>query len=366
MWTDMTRKQRYFGLVLLAIGSTAGLTLVAATTGESKAGSSSGTIEHITIHGKSLEGNLEQDSPDRDVAVYLPPSYATKKHQRYPVLYLLHGYGRVIKTWVPFIGLPEGADRDISSGRAKEMIIVMPDANTAYGGSMYSSSPVTGDWETYITRDLVSYIDSHYRTIAARASRGLAGHSMGGYGVWRIAMKHPELYAAIYSLSPCCLMNNPQPPAQNRPAAPGRGRGRGPNQAPTDGGHPVNVLYGEAAAWSPNPHNPPLYFDLPVKDGVFDASAAARWVANSPAAMIDQYIPNLLMYKAIAMDVGLQDTLLKSIQDFDASLRRLNITHTFETFEGDHSNHLKNRIEEKVLPFFTGNLVFQDRGSKER
>ena len=161
-------------------------------------GNGGGSIERIHVHGGSLEGNLEGDSPDRDVAVYLPPSYAGHPHARYPVLYLLHGYGRVIDTWVPFIDLPGGADRDIAAGTAKEMIVVMPDANTLYGGSMYSSSPTTGDWEGFITQDLVQYIDGHYRTIATRGSRGLAGHSMGGYGVWRIAMKHPELYAAIY------------------------------------------------------------------------------------------------------------------------------------------------------------------------
>lgn len=358
----MRRNWRYCGLALLAAGSTTGLSLFAATGGESKA--AGGRIERIQVHGKALEGNLDHDSPDRNVAVYLPPSYAVKKNQRYPVLYLLHGYGRLIDTWVPFIDLPGGADRDIASGTAKEMIIVMPDANTLYGGSMYSSSPTTGDWETFITRDLVSYIDSHYRTIATRDSRGLAGHSMGGYGVWRIAMKHPEMYAAIYSLSPCCLMNNPRPPDPNRPPPPARAGGGRANQAPADGGHAVNVQYGEAAAWSPNPQNPPLYFDLPVKDGVFNAFAAAKWVANSPAAMIDQYIPNVLKYKAIAMDVGLQDTLLKSIQDFDASLTRLGIQHTFETFEGDHSNHLHDRIEQKVLPFFSRNLTFQDRSTR--
>ena len=65
------------------------------------------------------------------------------------------------------------------------MIWVYPDAYTIYNGSMYSSSPTTGDWETFITKDLVNYIDSHYRTIADRDSRGLAGHSMGGYGTWR-------------------------------------------------------------------------------------------------------------------------------------------------------------------------------------
>lgn len=355
----MKQKRPYFAIALLGIGGLAAFSLLAAGSGESKAEAARGRIETITVHGKALEGNLEKDSPDRQVAVYLPPSYASKKSQRYPVLYLLHGYGRVIDTWVPFIGLPGGADRDIATGTAKEMIIVMPDANTAYGGSMYSSSPTTGDWETYITRDLVSYIDTHYRTIATRDSRGLAGHSMGGYGVWRIAMKHPETYAAIYALSPCCLMNNPQPRPQNRPRPAAAAKKGGANQAPNEGGHPVNIPYGEAAAWSPNPHNPPLYFDLPVKDGAFDSFAAARWVANSPAAMIDQYVPNVRKFKAIAMDVGLQDTLLKSIQDFDASLTRVDIPHSFETFEGDHSNHLKDRIEQKVLPFFTKNLVFQ-------
>ena len=360
----MTQSLQKSGVAILTIACAAGFGLYAAKNDDAKSASTGGRIERIKVHGKSLEGNLENDPPDRNVDVYLPPGYAAKKNQRYPVLYLLHGYGRVIDTWVPFIDLPGGADRDIAAGTAKEMIIVMPDANTLYGGSMYSSSPTTGDWEGFITQDLVQYIDGHYRTIATRDSRGLAGHSMGGYGVWRIAMKHPELYAAIYSLSPCCLMNNPQP-AQNRPAAAARppaangARGQEPRE-----GHPVNVPYGEAAAWSPNPGNPPLYFDLPNKDGVFDSFAAARWVANSPAAMIDQYVPNVRKYKAIAMDVGLQDTLLKSIQDLDASLTRLNIPHAFETFEGDHSNHLHDRIEQKVLPFFTKNLVFQDHSAK--
>ena len=352
------------GVALLTIACAAGFGLYAAKSGDSKAAPGGGRIERIKVHGRSLEGNLEKDPPDRNVDVYLPPGYAAKKNQRYPVLYLLHGYGRVIDTWVPFIDLPGGADRDIAAGTAKEMIVVMPDANTLYGGSMYSSSPTTGDWEGFITQDLVQYIDGHYRTIATRDSRGLAGHSMGGYGVWRIAMKHPELYAAIYSLSPCCLMNNPQP-TQNRPAAAARPAvaNGAQSQEPREG-HPVNVPYGEAAAWSPNPGNPPLYFDLPNKDGVFDAFAAARWVANSPAAMIDQYVPNVRKYRAIAMDVGMQDTLLKSIRDFDASLTRLNIPHTFETFEGDHSNHLHDRVEQKVLPFFTKNLVFQNHGVK--
>lgn len=78
-------------------------------------------------------------------------------------------------------------------------------AHTVFQGSMYSNSVTTGDWEGYITRDLVSYVDARYRTIPARGSRGLAGHSMGGYGTIRIAMKHPDVFASIYIMSACCL-----------------------------------------------------------------------------------------------------------------------------------------------------------------
>jgi S-formylglutathione hydrolase len=329
---------------------------------QDKTAAGGGKVEEITVHGKSLEGNLEGDSPDRTVAIYLPPSYSKNQNRRYPVVYLLHGYGRTADDWYPFIGLPGSMDRDIAAGTAREMILVIPDANTKYGGSMYSSSPTTGNWETYITHDLVSYIDSHYRTIANRNSRGLGGHSMGGYGVWRLAMKYPDVYSAVYGLSACCLMNNPRPPAQGRGFGPGRGRGRGrgqargPVQPGAHGGHPMNVAYGEAAAWSPNPTNPPLFFDQPVKDGQLQPEIAAKWVANSPLAMLDQYVPNMKKYSAIAMDVGLQDPLIASNKEFDEALTRLGIPHTFETFEGNHNNHLEDRIEGKVFPFFSKHL----------
>ena len=109
-----------------------------------------GSVEHITVHGKALEGNLEGDSPDRDVTVYLPPGYSSDQMRRYPVVYLLHGYGLTGERWVPFINLPDAADKDAAEGMAKEMILVSPDAFTKYSGSMYSSSPVTGDWEAFI------------------------------------------------------------------------------------------------------------------------------------------------------------------------------------------------------------------------
>ena len=173
-----------------------------------KQGTPSLTVERIKVHGKSLEGNLAGDSPDREVAVLLPPSYAAEKERRYPVVYVLHGFSDKLDGWfgseAHWIKLPTVVNRALAEGVA-EMIIVMPDAYTRFEGSMYSSSVTTGDWENYIASELVAYVDSHYRTIGRATSRGIAGHSMGGYGALRIGMRHPDVFSTIYALNPCCL-----------------------------------------------------------------------------------------------------------------------------------------------------------------
>jgi enterochelin esterase-like enzyme len=322
-----------------------------------------GSFQKIKVHGKSLEGNLEGDSPDRDVYVYLPPSYKTDTSRRYPVVYFLHGYGATAELYWNLMKVPQTADHDVAAGTAREMILVHPDAHTLYDGSMYSNSPTTGNWEAFITHDLVNYIDSHYRTIANRDSRGLAGHSMGGYGTFRIGMKYPQVYSAIYAMSSCCLMNNPgagrgrAPQAAKQPPPPAargsNGRGRGPGRNVF-----ANVISAEAAAWSPDPMNPPKFFDLPTEDGKPRPEIVAKWIANSPLAMVDQYVPNLKMYKAIMMDVGLQDGLLGSNREMDASLTQLGVTHTFETYEGTHMSRVPQRFEGQVLPFFSQHLSF--------
>ncbi|MGD8327857.1 MAG: alpha/beta hydrolase-fold protein [Acidobacteriota bacterium] len=112
-----------------------------------------GSLERITVHGVSLEGNLEGDTPDRPVTVYLPPSYATDAQRRYPVLYILHGFTDSDLNWMGwrehFVNVPAAMERALDAGTVREMIIVMPNAYTAYAGSMYSSSVTTGDWETF-------------------------------------------------------------------------------------------------------------------------------------------------------------------------------------------------------------------------
>ena len=105
-------------------------------------------VEHIKIHGTALEGNLEGDAVDRDVFVFLPPSYAQDKSRRYPVVYALHGYSIDAEQWTHEIHVPETIEGAFALG-AKEMIVVLPDSKTLHNGSMCSSSVTTGDFELF-------------------------------------------------------------------------------------------------------------------------------------------------------------------------------------------------------------------------
>jgi hypothetical protein len=120
------------------------------------------SVERIKIHGKALEGNLEGDAVDREVFVFLPPSYAREGSRRYPVVYALHGYSIGAEQWSHEIHVPQTIEGAFAQG-AKEMIVVLPDSKTLHNGSMYSSSVTTGDFEQFIAHDVVAYIAAHSR-----------------------------------------------------------------------------------------------------------------------------------------------------------------------------------------------------------
>jgi hypothetical protein len=113
-----------------------------------------------------------------------------------------------------------------------------------------------------------------------------------------------------------------------------------------------------AAAWSSNPVNPPLFIDLPVRDGKQRPVIAAKWMANSLLVMLQEYAPNLRKMQAIEMSVGLQDALLEPNREMDEALTDAAIAHHFETFEGDHNGQVGMNFETKVLPFFSRQLAF--------
>ncbi len=239
----------------------------------------------------------------------------------------------------------------------REMIVVIPNAQTRHNGSMYSNSVTTGNWEGFIAHDLVAAIDALYRTIPNRLSRGLAGHSMGGYGTIRIGMKYPQVFSSLYIMSPCCLSAR---------AAPSPVMAKALEEALQEGDSSkldffTRATMASAAAWSPNPKAPPLYLDLPTKDGVAQPSVLARWAANAPLAMVDQYIPNLRQYRAIALDVGDQDGLRTDTAELHRILDSYGIANSFTLYKGDHISAVADRMQNHVLPFFSRTLSFETR-----
>jgi S-formylglutathione hydrolase FrmB len=313
-------------------------------------------VERIKIHGAALEGNLEGNAVDRDALVFLPPSYAEEKARRYPVVYALHGYSIGAEQWSKEIHVPQTIEGAFAMG-SREMIVVLPDSKTMHNGSMYSSAVTTGDFERYVVHDVVAYIDAHFRTIPRRESRGLVGHSMGGYGASRLGMRYPEVFGSLYIMSPCCMS----------------ARGTGPNGAdlektaqnmtkPSDSeGMPffARAQLATASAWSPNPKNPPLYLDLPTKDGAPQPAVLAKWAANAPLAFVDQYIGNLKQYHGISMDVGDQDGLRADAARLHEIMDSYGIANSFEIYAGTHISKVADRFQNHVLTFFSDHLQFE-------
>jgi S-formylglutathione hydrolase FrmB len=342
------------------VGALAAVAQVKTNVPDVVAGARPAIVQRITIHGTALEGNLEGDAVDRDAIVFLPPSYEQSRTRRYPVVYALHGYSIGAEQWTHEIHVPQTIEGAFATG-THEMIVVLPDSKTIHNGSMYSSSVTTGDFENYVARDVVSYIDAHYRTIASRESRGLVGHSMGGYGATRIGMKHADVFGSLYIMSPCCLS----------PRGSGGGRGApGGNAAndealaavktPADSAKlpfSLRAQLASAAAWSPNPKNPPLYLDLPIGDNA--QAVLARWTANAPLAFIDQYISGLRRYRAIVIDVGDQDGLRVDAGKLHDALDQYGIANTFEIYSGTHTSDVAVRFQEHVMPFFSRTLSFE-------
>ncbi len=339
----------------IAAGSLVSVAQVKTNVPDPVPGARPAIVERIKIHGTSLEGNLEGDAVDRDAIVFLPPGYNQSRTRRYPVVYALHGYSIGAEQWAQEIHVPQTIEGAFAKG-AHEMIVVLPDSKTVHNGSMYSSSVTTGDFERYVARDVVAWMDAHYRTLPQRASRGLVGHSMGGYGATRIGMKHADVFGSVYIMSPCCL-------------APRQAGGRSSDQdksleavktAADAASLPffARAQLASAAAWSPDPKNPPLYLALATKDGVPQPDVLAKWAANAPLAFLDQYVSDLRRYRAIAIDVGDQDRLKADAGRLHEALDRYGIANTFEVYEGSHTSKVAERFQKHVMPFFNRTLCF--------
>ena len=350
-----------------------GLLIAARTDAQLPASAVSGQLVEVRVNSASLKGNLLGDPADQRVVVYLPPSYATSPAKRFPVFYLLHGYTGTVESWTTNgyqrMNLRVVMDDLINKGTAKAMIVVVPNGSNRYLGSFYTNSSVNGNWEDYIYRDVVSFIDDTYRTITKPASRGIAGHSMGGYGALMLAMRHPDVFGAVYALSPWCLGMDGDLSSDN-PAWRKTIKTTTPDIYKQPPGSFedffVDAFIAASAAFTPDPTNAALKVSFPYKEVtgrlVPNEPVYSAFRSRLPLYLVEQYRDSFLKLRGVFIDVGQCDEFSHiriASRAFSAELAAKGIPHTFELYEGgDHSNKIRERFGQHVVPFFARVLEF--------
>jgi len=326
----------------------------------------SGVIRRVEIAAPSLRGNLLGDSARRHVSIYLPARYYSHPHQRFPVIYLLHGFAADDRAFIrggyQDFNVRVSMDSLIAAGKVRPMIVVTPNARNRLDGSFYANSIATGRWEDFIARDLVGYIDRNFRTVATASGRGLAGHSMGGYGALHVGARNSRVFSAIYALSPCCL-GTELADTTGRSAAWRRAVSVKDTAQIRSAGFIANLLMALSAVYSPARERPPLYIEYPftLKGDtlVRDSSVVARW--RPPVQTVGRYRANLHRL-VIGFDAGNADSFTDipaNVGALDAQLTSFGIQHFAEIYDGGHGNRIRERLERVVLPFFSRHFAFR-------
>lgn len=338
------------------------LTLVAIVVSQTNgAAAQAGGVSRVdSVSAPSLRGNLLGDASVREATIYLPPSYSRNTMRRYPVVYLLHGFAANHRAFMAGayqnLNVRLSMDSLIRAGAVREMIVVTPNARNVFDGSFYGNSVTTGNWEDFIARDLVAHMDRNYRTVRSRKGRGIAGHSMGGFGALRVGMRNPQAFSALYALSPCCLGELPESDREQRVLRPALQISSRADYAKAS--FAAKILFALSALYWPNPGKPPFFLDLPYRmkgDSAVREPFAASPQSFVPLAMVSRHAPGLRRLR-IAFDAGTRDgfpDIPVNVQRLDSLFTNLNIPHVAELYDGTHGSRIRERLETKVFPFFS-------------
>ena len=318
-----------------------------------------GTIVIEKYDSKILKGNPLGDPSEREFPVYLPPSYG-KSDKRFPVVFLISGFtGKgIMQLNESFLSenIKQRLDRLIATKKMKEMIVVMPDCITKYGGSQFINSEATGNYEDYIIKELVPYIDKNYRTISSSKSRAICGKSSGGYGSVVLAMKNPEVFglmcstAGDMSFEYCYMPEFPKFITDIEHY--GKGHKAVANfikselnykQPKPKSFHNIINTIGMASCYSPNMKRAKAKgynFDLPfdINTGELDEKVFDRWLKHDPVRMVNKYAGNLKKLKLIYLDAGTKDEYNLNIgaRIFCDKLKEKKISFIHEEFNDGH------------------------------
>ncbi len=367
----MTKRRISKALALLALLLTSASS--AAPQDAASAQRLAGRLVVDTIDSHALKGNILGDAARQQVVVYLPPGYDEAPTRHYPSVYLLPPFDGSPSTWTRawpgLFGERPGVafiDSVMATGAVPPMIVVMPNGRNRYHGSFFFNSPVSGNWEDFLTIEVVRHVDQSYRTIPTAESRGAAGHSMGGNAAVHIGMRHPEIFGAVYALSPCCLSGYDLFGMEAWERVLDYGSVDALKRGYQQGDFPAMVLVAAGVTITPNRERPPFFFDLPYAKGQNGLQpiepAFSMWRQAGAQEQLETYADNLRKLRGLRLDHGNRelDALMSGVRRFSQTLAERGIPHGYEVYDGNHHDRIMERLATHVLPFFGQTLQGSD------
>jgi enterochelin esterase family protein len=322
-----------------------------------------GTVKILTHESEILRHNPLSDKYLRELYVYLPPDYESEKDRRFPVVYCLPGFtgrGRMFLNDNAFSpNLAERMDNLINTGTIKPMIVVMPDCFTYYGGSQYLNSTATGNYEDYLTKEIVPFIDENFRAINHPNSRAVMGKSSGGYGALMMGMRHADQFGLVASISGDAYFELCYLPDIAKAFRAIKGNPQTfmekfwREEKKNNHEFPALNLIGMSACYSPNIDSEYGY-DLPfdLETGAIRADIWQKWLANDPVRLVEKFVENLKSLRLLFLDAGTRDEFALDLgaRILSQKLKQHHIPHIHEEFDDGHfnTNYRYNRSLELI------------------
>jgi S-formylglutathione hydrolase FrmB len=253
-------------------------------------------------------------------------------------------------------------DSWLNSKKVRDMILIMPNSYNRFMGSWYTNSSTTGNWADYIAKDLIEYIDSHYRTLRQRESRAVIGHSMGGYGGMAIGMNYPDVFGCIGSISGVLDMNRWLSLLSGSCSKASKLKNLSDfNSQDVLGWWSIACC----TAFCPNPDNPPFYCDFPWEldesnSIVKNKSAYDRFMSHDILTRLSTNVEVLLSMREIYIECGIRDEvgLISDLRSVHDELQRLGVSHYYHEFDGSHASHVMSNTGD-ALEVFSKSMTFE-------
>ena len=304
-----------------------------------------GTVAHLRHESEVLKNNPLGDPHVRDLFVYLPPGY-DENDERYPTVYCLTGFtgrGKQLLNDNPFTpNLAERMDKLIASGKIRPMIAVLPNCFTYYGGAQYINSTATGNYEDYLTREIVAFVDENFRTVNDRGSRAVMGKSSGGYGSLIMGLRHADVFGLVCSTAGDAYFEYCYPVDFAKAFRVIKGDVKkfmtdfwSTEKQGKDDHAALNTI-GMAACYSPNGTEIDMPFDL--ETGEIREDVWQRWLEHDPVRLAEKHVGALKWLNLLFIDAGTRDEFALDIgaKILSKKLTELDVPHIHEEFDDGH------------------------------